>query len=326
MTIKGGRMLHQYTNRRCARFGFYCLCVGLGILAGVPLNASPPRSSAAKPKPRLEDKLRTLSKGSSTKEAEQKGLAELPLDKLEPAQRQKAGAVLESISLFRELPSLALQVDPEVHQFFLAHPEMAVSIWRAMKISKFELTEILPGTYNATDNNGTRGQIEVLYRDPHQMLVLCEGVVHSPILPGDIEARTLLHLQMDFVKSPEDLIWSRNRLRMYISLPSQTVEAAAKVVSPLGNLIIDRNLKEVCLFVGMMSMAMAHQPGWVEHITKQLEGVSPERRDELIELTARVFVAARKRELARKRAEEEVTLEDVLRPLTPPPGAPPSMP
>jgi hypothetical protein len=310
-------MLHQYANRG-ARFGIYCLCVGLGlgVLAAFPTSAAPPEGSANKRKPRLEDKLRTLSKGSSTKEAELQGLAALPLDKLTPADRQKAAGVLESLSLFRELPTLALQADPEVHQFFLDHPEVAVSIWRAMKISKFELTETEPGRYSAADNNGTQGQIELLYRDKHNVLLICDGVVNSPILPGDFEAKTLLHLQSDFVRSSDDLIWSRNRLRMYVSFSSPTVEAAAKVVSPLGNLIIDRNLREVCLFVGMMSVAMAHQPGWVEHMARKLDGISKERQEALIQVTAQVFVAARKRELAKRKAEEEVTLDDVLRPVT----------
>jgi hypothetical protein len=224
---------------------------------------------------------------------------------------------LKSLSLFRELPTLAVEVDPEVHQFFVDHPEVAVAIWRALKISKFEMTEIQPGRYAATDNNGTSGQIEVLYRDAHQVLVMCDGVVHSPLLPGDIHAKTLLHLQVDFGKTKDDLIWSRNRLRMYVEFPSEAIETAAQVVSPLGNLIIDRNLKEVCLFIGMMSAAMAHQPGWVEHITKQLDDVSPKRRNELIQLTAKVFVAARKRELAKQLPSEEVTVEDIIRPLTP---------
>jgi hypothetical protein len=160
----------------------------------------------------------------------------------------------------------------------------------------------------------------VLYRDARDVLVLCEGVVHSPVLPGDIKARTLLHLQVEFGKSKEDLIWARNRVRMYVEFPSEAIETAAQVVSPLGNLIIDRNLKEVCLFVAMMSAAMAHQPGWVEHITRQLDGVPPKRHEELIGLTAKVFVAARKRELAKKQPAEDVTVEDIIRPLTPPNG------
>lgn len=311
-------MLHPSANRLCARRWFtgFCLGLSLSILSTGFVQGAPPESSPARRKPRLEDKLKVLSKGSSSKEAQEQGLAALPLDKLTPEGREKAAGVLRSLSLFRELPTLALEVDPEVHQFFIDHPEVAVAIWRAMDISKFEMTEIQPGVFAATDNDGTSGQVEVLYRDTHHVLAICDGVVHSPLLPGDIQARTLLHLQVDFGKTKDDIVWSRNRLRMYVEFPSEAVETAAQVIAPLGNLIIDRNLKEVCLFVAMMQAAMTHQPGWVEHITKQLDEVPKERREELLQLTAKVFVAARKRELGKWQSTEEVRVEDIIRPLT----------
>lgn len=312
---KGGRMLQVGKDRGCARIVCWCLSVAAALaIAGVPQTA-PAETPAAKGKLNLEERITLLSKGSSTEASQTQGLAELPFDKLAPDQQAEALGVLNNLSLFRELPAVAFQVDPAVHEYFLDHPEMAVSIWRAMKISKFQLKQTEPRVYHATDNSGTEGQVKILYRDRHQILAICDGVVKSPILPGSISAKTLLHLQRDFVKSQDESVWSRNRLRMYVALPSQAVETAAKVVAPLGNMIIDRNLREVCLFVGMMSAAMVHQPGWVEHIARQLDDVPKHRQNELIELTAQVFVAARKRELAKRKGDEPITLEDIIRPI-----------
>ncbi len=292
-------MLNRQGNRGCARLRILCYgaCFFAAGLAAGRLPAELPGSTKAKTKPRLEDKLRTLAKGSSSDETRQRGIAELPMHRLTPAQRKKVEPILESLSLFRELPTLAFETDPEVHRFFLDYPDAAVSIWRAMKISKFQMTESGRGLYTVADDEGTTGQIEILYRDRHQMLVACEGTVQSPLLPGGIKAQTLLHLQSDFVQSPDDRTWSRNRLRMYVAFPSPAVEAAAKLVSPLANMIIDRNLREVCLFVHLMSRAMAHNPGWVEHIARNMKGVTPVRRRDLIQLAARVFVDARKRRI-----------------------------
>ncbi|MCA9067658.1 MAG: hypothetical protein KDA84_01960 [Planctomycetaceae bacterium] len=310
-------MLQKILGRGSARSIRWCMSLGFGLsfLAMQSLSAAYPEKSAKSNKPRLEEKLKTLSKGSSSEETQRRALAELPLDKLSPVHRTQAQEVLNHLSLFRELPTLAVETTPEVHQFFLDHPEMAVAIWRAMKISKFHLKAEQPGIYNATDNEGTEGRVEVLYRDRHQMLVWCDGVAESPLLPMAIKAHSLLHLQMDFIKTKDDVIWSRNRLRMFVAFPSDAIETAAKVVSPLGNLIIDRNLREVCMFVAMMSTAMVHQPGWVEHIARNVDEVSKERKAELIQLTAEVFVTARKRALEKQNPDEKVTLEDIIRPL-----------
>ncbi len=313
------RMLKRRENRRRARLRLICygLCFLAAGLAPGRLPADSPNETKTK-RARLEDKLRALSKGSSAKDAERRGISELPLSQLTLAEGKKVEGILESLSVFRELPAFAFEVDPEVHRFFLDHPDVAVSIWRAMKISKFQMTELGPDLFAIADDEGTTGRIEVLHRDPHQLLLVCEGTVQSPILPGGIKARSLLHLQWDFVKSPDGQTWSRNRLRMYVAFPSQAVETAAKLVSPLANLIIDRNLREVCLFVHLMSTAMAHQPGWVEHIARKMEGVPPERPRELIQLTVRVFVDVRKRELAKRNAEDDISLEEIIQPLTRP--------
>lgn len=308
-------MLQEWMDRGCARLLYGIMSLSVGLIAGtVPRTAFPDEPKDER-KIHLADKLKTLSKGNSSDEARKRGLAELPLDHLAEDDRKQAQGVLENLSVFRELPTLAFQVDPQVHEFFLDHPEIAVSIWRAMKISKFHLRKTGPGVYRATDNDGTQGRVEIFYRDRHQILAYCDGVVKSPLLPGAIQAKTLLHLQRDFVRSEDDSIWSRNRMRMYVAFPSQAIETTAKVIAPLGNLIIDRNLREVCLFVGMMSAAMVHQPGWVEHVARQLKGVPKKRQNDLIELTARVFVAARKRELSKRKSEEAITLEEIVRPL-----------
>ena len=39
----------------------------------------------------------------------------------------------------------------------------------------------------------------------------------------------------------------------------------------------------------MMSMAMTHQPGWVEQTARQMDGVVKVRRAELIDITAKVY-------------------------------------
>ena len=225
-------MLHRDANRGGARFWFCCLCVGLGfgIVSACPATAAPPENSAAKKKLRLDDKLQTLTKGSSSEEAQQQGLAELPLDKLTPAGRQKAAGILESLSLFRELPVTALQAEPEVHRYFLDHPEMAVSIWRAMKISQFEMWQTGREEYEADAGDGSTGVVTVLYLGGPHCVVLCDGVYKSPFLAKPIKATALLHVETVYLQRADGKTYVRHGGHLYVSFPSQTVDTAAKRV------------------------------------------------------------------------------------------------
>jgi hypothetical protein len=115
-----------------------------------------------------------------------------------------------------------------------------------------------------------------------------------------IRANALLHVRTEYLTSPNGKTETICRGTLFVAFPSQTVETAAKVISPVTNMVIDRNFEEIGLFAHMMTLAMRNQPGWVENLAGQLDGVLDRRRPELLEVTARAYVAHRKREMARE--------------------------
>src|SRR5690606_20909099 len=124
-------------------------------------------------------------------------------------------------------------------------------------------------SYETDTRDGTIGTVDVLYRHPGSYLVLCHGQFQSPALPKPIQASALMHLQPRF--STDGTV--AHHVDLFVSFPSLTVETIAKLVSPVSNRIADRNFEEVSLFVEMMSTAMSRQPGWVEQLAGELEGI-----------------------------------------------------
>lgn len=263
----------------------------------------------------LRDKVKQVSRGSSTRAARTAAVAALNLGNLAPEHRQRAQQILGEVSLYRQLPTYRFEVHPEAYSFFTAYPDVAVSIWRAMKISKCEMWQTGPKTYEAEAGDGTLGTIEVVLRTPNQAIIISEGVFKSPLLATPIAARALIHLRSQFQQDEQGLVWVTHTADLFVAFPSQTVETAAKLVSPVSNYIADRNFQEVSVFVAMMSMAMSRQPGWVEHLAKGLEGVLDVRRSQLLKVTARVYVSTRRRELQDSPLVDSVKLEDVMEPL-----------
>lgn len=244
-----------------------------------------------------DDRIRVLQHGSSSASARKAATPQLPLDRMSPSGRQRAEELLQNVSLFRELPLLTFDVNPAVYRFFTMYPDVAVSIWRVLRISEFQMWQTGPNEYEADAGDGTTGTIDVLYRSPDEQVILCDGMLMSPILSKTIRASALMHLRSSFAAGPDGRQHVTSRLCLYVSFPSQTIEVAAKLISPLANVIIDRNFSEVSLFVYMMSLAMERQPGWVEQLAGRLEGVLEIRKSQLVDLTAQVYVEARRREL-----------------------------
>jgi len=257
-----------------------------------------------------------VQKGSSSKGSKAQSIAELPLKKMNPKQRKEVENILGSLGLYRRMPTLEFEMDAEAYRFFTNHPDVACSIWRAMDISKFKMWQTGRDNYEADAGDGTVGIIDVLYRSPKQNIILCEGKYKTPFLPKPIITRAILHLQTEFDKSESGKDLITHKVDLFVAFPSQTVETAAKAISPLSNFIVDKNFREVSVFLYMMSLAMTKQPGWVEYIAGRLEGVLESRKTQLVEITAKVYVAEKKRELANNGKTTKVSLEQVLNPLT----------
>ena len=253
------------------------------------------------PIPNEEDLITQLSKGSSARGARKACLANLPLDKLTPANRTNAEYVLKDISMFRVMPKIHLDVNHSAYAFFIAHPDVVVSIWREMQLSEFKMWQTGPYSYEVDACDGTIGTLEVIHQTPSETIVLCSGVYKSPLIAKPISAKALLHLQTEYYPGDEQKRDSvSHQVTMYVSFPSQTVEVAAKILAPVSNVILDRNFKEVSIFMHMMSLAMERQPGWVERIAGKLEGVLPIRRPQLLKVAARVYIDGKQRENATK--------------------------
>ncbi|MCH7989336.1 MAG: hypothetical protein IID46_09345 [Planctomycetes bacterium] len=256
--------------------------------------------------------LRILQKGKSGRAARIAGLEALPLDDMTIANRKYADEILEHVSMFRELPMLQFDVEPAVYHYFTQHPEVAVSIWRVLEISEFQMRQTKADEYFAETSDGTSGKIRVLYRGNNQQVILCRGVYKSPLIIKPLQADAIIHLKTQFLKAEDGRPQVRHRAWMYVSFPSKTVETAAKLISPLSNLIIDRNFQEISLFLNLMSMSMARQPGWVENIASKLDGVDKTRRKELLDLTKDVYISSRNRSAKILYRDSSVIIDDVF--------------
>src|SRR5690606_34670348 len=151
-------------------------------------------------------------------------------------------------SMFRELPTLKFEVDPRVYQFFLEHPDVAVSIWRVMQISEFQMRQTGESQYETDDGAGTEGVIDVLYRGENEAIVTCEGIYKRPLLPKPIKASGATHLVASFETGTDGRTYVTHTGRIFVHFPSQIVYTAARLMSPVSHAIIAQTFREISLF------------------------------------------------------------------------------
>ncbi|MBL8849972.1 MAG: hypothetical protein JNG89_09815 [Planctomycetaceae bacterium] len=235
--------------------------------------------------------------GSSSKDELARAFQRLPLAQLSDADRRQVDGLVRSPSLFRRLPTVTCRTDARVYSYFVENPDVAVSIWRVMGVSDMQMRQVSASEYETDLNDGTVGAVKVLHRSANCVLVLCSGDFKSPLLAKPIRSTGLMCLQSQAWQSPEGLSYVTHTGDVFVVLHSDAVEAIARLISPMSFKMADKNFEEVTLFVRMMDEAMARQPAWIERTASRMDGVIPGRDKELLDLAAKVYVDARRREL-----------------------------
>lgn len=263
--------------------------------------------------PHEELKVETLQAGTSNKKSRDEALKLLPIAQLPASSQQLANGVVNSSSLYRRLPTIRSQVDHRVYRFFADHPDVAVSMWRAMGVSKLQMFQTGEFEYEADAKDGSVGVITILSRTPTDCLLHCSGMFQSPVLTKPIQARAVMHVRTAFEVNPAGEQIVTHTADLFVAFPSQTVETVAKAMAPISNKITDKNFEEISLFVRMMQLAMTQQPGWIEQMAAKLDGVIEGRADQLLKVTAQCYIDEKKR--LGEIASEPVRLESVRPPV-----------
>jgi hypothetical protein len=231
--------------------------------------------------------IRILSKGESSSDLQKKTVASIPLHAMAPASRQRAKKIMDDCSQYRRLPSLQYSIDEPMYRYLLQHPDVAVSTWRVMGISRFEMWQTGPLEYEAKAVDGSEGIADILYQDANQMVFVCEGTYHNALLPKPLAASALIWFRASYTPAADGTHTVSQKADVFVKFPSAAFSAVAKMLTPVTNGMMDRNLFEVSLYSSMMSRAVRDEPEWVIQVADQMEGVLPQRRGELIEVAQR---------------------------------------
>lgn len=225
--------------------------------------------------------IRIVSPGESSSDLQKKAASQLPLNLMTADKRQRAQKLLQSCNQYRRLPTLQYAIDEPIYRYLLQHPDVAVSTWRVMGISRFEMLQTGPLEYEAHAIDGSEGIADILYQDAAQTIFVCEGNYHNVLLPKPIEASALIWFRAHYAPGADGTHVVSQRADVFVRFPSASISTLAKMLTPVTNTMMDRNVLEISLYASMMSRAVRDEPEWVVQVAQQLDGVMPQRRVEL---------------------------------------------
>ena len=184
----------------CARCVLLCLtlCLSVRGLKAAEAPRAPGVSDSSSEGGIDPIDVQVVDEGSSSWRQRRAAVKELPLQNLSHVNRNVVDGVLDDLSLYRRLPVVRCETDPDVIRLFTRHPDAAVSIWRAMGISDMQLQRVKSGQFKSDSGDGTAGVITLIHDAGDQKLIVCDGLFKGPMLSKPIKARALMHLRTSY--------------------------------------------------------------------------------------------------------------------------------
>lgn len=227
--------------------------------------------------------------GPSDKKAERaSAVRRIPLDRLTPAARQRVEAVISKPTMFRRLPSQAMDCDQDMFLFLVRHPEVMVGIWDVMGITKVSMKRTGPFNVIADDGQGTTCQIDLVYGDSQVHLFYARGKYDGPMVAKPITGSGIFVLHSDYARGNYNRTTIGGQMDVFLKLDSLGADLVVRTLGPLIGKSADHNFVETAKFITQVSQASEVNPVGIRRLGMKLPFVSDSVRQRFITIAQAV--------------------------------------
>ncbi len=227
-----------------------------------------------------------LGQGALDQQTRQEAIDAIPFDQLTEASRQKLWSVVSQPSIYRQLPITVTEADPDLHVHLVRYPEVVVSMWQLMGITKVQIQRTSDFTFKAADGAGTVCDVQLIYGDSNLHVYYAEGSYEGALLRKLIRGNCVMVLRSDYHQTETQQVFVTNRLDMFVQLDNVGAEILAKTLHPLVGKSADHNFIESTRFLGQVSQAAEARSSGLQQLAARLENIDEPVRERFVEVAA----------------------------------------
>lgn len=241
------------------------------IPVGAPQTAPP--SAAMDPE--------MLARPSSDPRDAREALAKLPRDVMPQATYDKLMSIASNATVYRRLPMGGCRCNPELFDYFLSYPNAVVELWKHMGYNEIDMKAMGNDRYILSENNGSRGDLQVIYQDSETTIVYATGNYRAPAMIRAVEGEAFFILQTRYTEDAALTPIVICRLDGFIKIKNPGVDFLARAFNSTVGKIADANFEQTLAFIDSVSQTAEQNPIEFQSIAANLRGLSPEARSVL---------------------------------------------
>jgi hypothetical protein len=213
--------------------------------------------------------------GDSTRDARDKALKGIPFTQLTPQATTKLSAVIEGSSYFRRMPAQSIQCEPEVLTCLARNPEVLVSIWETMGITRVSLDRTAQYQHSGNDGAGTTCKLDLIYGNDTTHVYLVEGDYDGQMWPKKLTGRSVIVLHQTPAQEVNGMRRITVWMDVFLKVDNIGADLVVRTLSPLVNKSADSNFVESVAFVEQISQAAAVNSSGLQNLIAKLNVSQP---------------------------------------------------
>lgn len=222
-------------------------------------------------------------------------LAELPTERLTPEARARIESVTDRSTLYRRLPTQAINCDEDLFLFLTRKPETIIGIWDLMDITNVQAKRTGPYQFDASDGSGTTCQIDLIYGDRNLHVFFADGMYDGKFTQKPIVGKGVFVLKTSCAAANDGSTTVIGTLDCYVKFESFGADLLARSLGVLIGKSADHNFTETAKFISQISGASQNNPQGMLDLADQMPQVDERTRAEF----KQIIVAAARRHAAR---------------------------
>ena len=214
----------------------------------------------------------------SSSSQRQQVIASLPLNRLTQQAQQRILSIAKSPTLYRKLPTQAIDCDPDMFTFLSRNAEVLVGIWELMGITSVNTRRTGPYQFEAQDGTGTKCNIDLVYGDPHLHIYVADGSYDGKMVTKPVRGRGVFVLRSSYATSANGRTTVTGSIDCFVKIESLGADLIARTLSSLIGRSADNNFIETARFVAQISEASERNTPAMIDVASRLPQVSDSTR------------------------------------------------
>jgi hypothetical protein len=229
------------------------------------------------------------SAGTSSRQFRDEALAAIPLRELSTSAQQRVSEILNKSSIYRRLPRMTIEVDPDYFLVLQRYPEIVVEIWRLMNVTEMTTERVEPFVLSSDDGAGTISRCELVYGTEQLHLFIGEGTYEGSLIKRPIQGECVILVRSETKTLASGAPSVSCVLDVFVKIDNAAAGMVAKTIQPIIGRTADHNFVETMRFVQRLNETTQRNGPGVQGMAYKLTGLSNEVRQLFIETAGLVY-------------------------------------